>query len=146
MSSNCIDFPDISDEPINPWKELLLWFLGLSKHTLPALWLSFTEKLDFTSTEVKRQYAAKAEALEAKLNEMLGNFNIILSCIVSNSEFCCTYLMSLYVTFCILVNSQVKMEFFFFLPTLIMPTITIRQCTNSSISFTRESSMYWVFP
>ena len=64
--------------PINPWKELLLWCVGLSNHTLPGLWLAFTEKFDFTTTESKRRYVAKAEALEAKLNEMLGNFNIVL--------------------------------------------------------------------
>jgi len=67
-----------SDEPINPWKELLLWLCGLSEHTLPAIALGLTEKVDNMPVSEKERYAAKARALGEKINELLGENGILL--------------------------------------------------------------------
>ena len=66
------------EEPIQPWKELFLWLICLSKHTLPAIGLALTEKIDMMPASVKEGYRARAEGLEKKMKELIGNAGILL--------------------------------------------------------------------
>lgn len=74
-----------SNVPINPWKELFLWFFGTSKHTIPAIGLALTEKLNGMSLEEKEQYKSKTKELEKKIVDLLGDFGVLL--MPSNADY-----------------------------------------------------------
>ncbi|XP_064628283.1 fatty-acid amide hydrolase 2-A-like isoform X2 [Lineus longissimus] len=63
--------------PINPFYELLLWFLRLSNHTFPAVGLGIMEKLTEDESEVVAMQKL-CDELKREFHDMLGDDGIFL--------------------------------------------------------------------
>jgi len=62
---------------INPLKELLKWFFGLSEHTLPALLLCIIEMFP-TPQHIKENMESIKEELRQELHDLLGDDGVLL--------------------------------------------------------------------
>jgi len=64
--------------PINPLLQLLLWLVGRSPHTLPALGLAALERFPRLSPRWEQQMLVRGEALRRELVERIGNDGVLL--------------------------------------------------------------------
>ncbi|MDP6539442.1 MAG: amidase [Planctomycetota bacterium] len=65
-------------EAINPWKELLLWTVGRSRHSLPPLVVAAGENLPLIVPRDRRPVMEEMAALRAELNGLLGRDGVLL--------------------------------------------------------------------
>ena len=63
---------------LNPWTEMIKWFLGLSVHTLPALLLAIGERFVFTDSEFHNNYVNLGLKLRDELEELLGDDGVLI--------------------------------------------------------------------
>ena len=66
----------ITDQPMNPWKELFFWLFGCcccySRHSLAGIGMGLNERLDNMPNTIKEEFKSKAEKLEEDINAKLG--------------------------------------------------------------------------
>ncbi|MAF66983.1 MAG: amidase [Planctomycetes bacterium] len=65
-------------EAINPWKELALWSVGRSRHTLPPLIVAAGEDLPLVMPRDRQPVVREMAALRTELNELLGSDGVLL--------------------------------------------------------------------
>jgi fatty acid amide hydrolase 2 len=65
-------------QPFNPWKELLLWLFGRSKHTIPPLVVSIAEDFPLFMPRDRQPMVRAMLELRAHLNDLLADDGVLL--------------------------------------------------------------------